>query len=105
MTSDPATEPKLDEFVGDAEADDSDLDSLGEFLAFLFFCLEAPSRRVFFQSFETQLAHSLLFPPSLFNSNNARSTDEDMGEFEAINKEKNLTVSRWKLVRRLIECF
>ena len=41
MTSDPATEPKLDEFVDDAEAgddDDDDLDSLGEQL---FFCLEA----------------------------------------------------------------
>ena len=38
MTSDPATEPKLDEFVGDAEAgdDDDDLDSLGESV-FVFF--------------------------------------------------------------------
>ena len=38
MTRDPATEPKLDEFVGDAEAgdDDDDLDSLGESV-FVFF--------------------------------------------------------------------
>lgn len=32
MTTEPATEPKLEEFVGDAKADedDDDMDSLGE---------------------------------------------------------------------------
>lgn len=49
MTSDPATEPKLDEFVGDAE-DDSDLDSLGESFFFLSRSIKN-HRRAFFQSF------------------------------------------------------
>ena len=71
---------------------------MSQFLFFLSRSIEEERTIEISNQSKIPLARSLSLLSSPLSQFQTRArTDEDMGDFEAINKEKNLTVSRWKM--------